>query len=182
MGPVSLLWAAASSPRRFFGWLEPQPARILRGGGVAYLSLVAMGLACALGFARATASDAYFPLALFAVLGSSAAFLYVWAFGSAFVQRPGTLDVRAWEISGWSWTPALFGSASMLVPLWIAPVPALVVLLLGVLGWHLIVLRAGLEVFLERPATRVVTLYALFIYALPTLLLGFVTWFSARFA
>lgn len=176
------LWAAAASPQRFFRWLEPQPARIFRSGGVALASLIALGLACALGLARATGSNAYLPLAAFAVLGGCAALVYVWAFGSIFVQRPGALDVRAWEVVGWSWTPALFGSAAMLVPLWVFPVPALVVILVAVLCWHLNVLQAGLTVFLERSATTVVVLYALFIFGLPLLLLGFLVWFSARFS
>lgn len=155
--------------------------RLFRGAGVACGSLVALSLAVALGLARATASDAYLPLAAFALIGAGAFFLYAWAFGSTFLQRPGALDVRAWEVSGWSWTPALFGSLSMLVPLWVVSAPALAVTLLIVLIWHLVVLRAGLAVFLECPATRVVTLYALFIYALPLLLLAFVLWFSLRF-
>ncbi|CAA9551874.1 MAG: hypothetical protein AVDCRST_MAG86-1497 [uncultured Truepera sp.] len=180
-GLLTSLWTAASSPERFFRWLELRPTRTARGGLVAYGSLTMLGLACALGFAKATDSDAYLPLAAFSVTGSSALFLYAWAFGSVFVQRPGALEGRAWEVSGWSWTPALFGSVSMLVPLWVFPVPALALTLTGVLVWHLVVLQAGLKVFLERPAHRIVTFYALFIYALPLLLLAFVAWFSARF-
>lgn len=180
--PFTSLWRAASSPRAFFRWLEPHPPHVARGGGVAYGSLVVLGLVCTLGLARATRSDAPLLLAAVAVVGSSALFLYTWAFGSTFVQRPGALDVRAWEVSGWSWTPALFGSLSMLVPMWVFPVPTLGVTLIGVLVWHLVVLRAGLSVFLERPAYRVVTLYALYLYALPLLLLGVVVWVSARFS
>ena len=145
------------------------------------MSLLVLGLACALGFVRATGSDAYLPLIGFAALGAVAALVYLWAFGSIFVQRPGALDVRAWEVVGWSWTPALFGSVAMLVPLWIFPVPALVAVLVTVLFWHLNVLRAGLRVFLDRPAVTVVVLYALFILGSPLLILGFLAWFSAQF-
>jgi len=175
------LWAAAASPQRFFRWLEPQSARIFRAGGVAFVSLAVLGFACVLGFARATGSDAYLPLAAFAVLGAGVALVYLWAFGSIFVQRPGALDVRAWEVVGWSWTPALFGSVAMLVPLWIFPVLALVAVLVTVLVWHLNVLWAGLGVFLNRPAITVVALYAAFILVSPLLLLGFLAWFSAQF-
>jgi len=178
---LTQLWAAAASPQRFFRWLEPRSTRIFRAGGVALVSLVVLGFACVLGFARATGSDAYLPLAGFAVLGAGVALVYLWAFGSIFVQRPGALDVRAWEVVGWSWTPALFGSVAMLVPLWIFPVPALVAVLVTVLVWHLNVLRAGLSVFLNRPAITVVVFYALFIFGLPLLLLGFLVWFSAQF-
>lgn len=175
------LWAAAASPQRFFRWLEPLPGRIVRGGAVALLSLIVLGLACALGFVRATGSDAYLLLAGLAIIGGCAALVYLWAFGSIFVQRPGALDVRAWEVVGWSWTPALFGSLAMLVPLWTFPVPALVAVLVVVPFWHLNVLGVGLTVFLERPATKVVTFYALFIFGLPLLLLVFLVWFSAQF-
>ncbi len=178
---LTQLWAAAASPQRFFRWLEPQSARIFRAGSIAFVSLIVLGLACMLGFVRATGSDAYLPLAGFAALGAGAALVYLWAFGSIFVQRPGALDVRAWEVVGWSWTPALFGSVAMLVPLWIFPVPALVAVLVTVLVWHLNVLRAGLNVFLDRPASTVVTLYAVFILGSPLLLLGFLAWFSAQF-
>lgn len=180
-GLLSNLWRSASAPLRFFRLLEAHPPRLLRAALVAYGALVVLGLACALGFARATASDAPLPLAAFGTVGATALFLYGWAFGSIFLQRPGALDGRAWEVSGWSWTPALFGSLSLLLPLWFFPVPALALLLGGVWLWHLRVLSAGLSVFLERPARGVVTLYALFIYVLPLALLGFVVWFSVRF-
>lgn len=176
----SRLWAAASTPTQFFGKLEPAPSRIPHAAGYAFASLTVLALACALGVARATASDAVLPLIIFALLVSSGFFLYAWAFGSLFVQRPGTLDLRAWEVTGWSWTPALFGGLSMLVPLLVWPRLALPVTLIGVFVWHLTVLRAGLAVFLERPAWRVVTLYALFIYGLPVVLFGGVIWLASR--
>jgi hypothetical protein len=178
---ATLLWRAASSPRRFYRWLDAQPPHLVRASGVAYGAMVALGLGCALGFARATASDAPLLLAVLGVAGASALFLYGWAFGSIFLQRPGALDGRTWEVSGWSWAPALFGSLSLLLPLWVFPVPALALLLGGVWLWHLRVLSVGLSVFLERPAGGIATLYALFIYLLPLALLGFVVWFSVQF-
>ena len=173
---LTLLWTSASAPKRFFGWLEAQPPRTFRGGLVAYGSLLALGLVAAFGVGRATASDA----AVLAVGGSSALYAWVWAFGSVFVQRPGTLDLRAWEVTGWSFTPALFGGAAMLVPIVVFPGPALAALFVGVLVWHFVTLRAGLAVFLGARATRVVTIYALYIYVLPLAILGLVVWLTLQ--
>ena len=179
-GLLRQLWAAASAPKRFFGWLEPRPIRTLRAGAVAYGSMIALGLVCALALGRATRSDAPLLFVVLALLGSSGFFLYAWGFGSIFVQRAGALDLRTWEVTGWGWTPALFGAASMLIPVFVAPLPALAVLILGVLVWHLTALRAGLEVFVGARATRVVTLYGLYVYALPLVLFGLVIWINAR--
>ena len=177
---LTLLWLAASSPRRFFEALEPEPVRIVRAGRVAFSSLLVLSLMFIVGVARVTASDAWPPLIAAALVGAVAAFLYAWAFGSIFVQRPGSLDMRAWEVTGWSWAPALFGSLSMLVPLLVLPAVALPLLLVVVILWHCAVLRVGLSVFLGRPAGRIVTLYALFIYALPLALLGLVVWLTGQ--
>ncbi|ADI14336.1 hypothetical protein Trad_1213 [Truepera radiovictrix DSM 17093] len=165
------MWRAASAPRAFFGALEPQPPRIPRAALAAALGFAALALALGLGFLRATASDAYAPVLLFALLFGGVGFGYAWGFSSLFVQRPGELDVRAWEVSGWSWSVGLFAALSLLVPLLVFPLPALAVLLAGTLLWHLGVLRVGLSVFLGRPAWRVVVLYALFVYGFPLLIL-----------
>lgn len=180
-GFLRQLWASASAPEHFFRWLEPQPTRTVRGGAVAYGSLALLSLACALGLARLTRSDAPLLFAFFALVGSSGFFLYAWGFGSIFVQRAGTLDLRTWEVTGWCWTPALFGALSLLLPLFFFPLPALVVAVFGVLVWHLMTLRGALQVFLGGRATRVVTIYGLYVYALPLVLFGFVVWFSAQF-
>ena len=174
-------WLAAAAPKRFFTELEPQPPQVPRAGRTAFLSLLVLSLCVTVGVARATQSDAWLPLLTAALLGAIGSFLYLWGFGSIFVQRPGELAVRAWEVSGWSWTPALFGSLSMLVPLILLPALALPLLLVGIVIWHLITLRAGLSVFLERPAVRAVTLYALYIFVFPLLLLGVLMWLTARF-
>lgn len=180
MGLLTLWWMAASSPKRFFERLEPLPTQIPRAGRTAFVSMLALSLSFTVGVARATGSDAWLPFLALALFGAILVFLYFWAFGSIFVQRPGELALRAWEVSGWSWTPALFGSLSMLIPLLLLPTLALPVMLVGVLLWHLAVLRAGLSAFLGRPALRTVTLYALYIFILPLLLLGVVVWLTAR--
>ena len=180
-GFLRQLWAAASAPERFFRWLEPQPTRTARGGAVAYGSMVALSLVCALSLGRLTRSDAPLLFAVFAIVGASGFFLYAWGFGSIFVQRAGALELRTWEVTGWCWTPALFGAVSMLLPLFFFPLPALIAALLGVLVWHFVTLRAALRVFLGKKATRVVTMYGLYVYALPLVLFGLVVWFSAQF-
>lgn len=175
-----LLWTSASAPKRFFGWLETQPPRILRGALVAYGSLLLLGLVTAFGVGRATQSDAALLLAVFAMVGSSAFFAWAWAFGSVFVQRPGTLDLRAWEVTGWSWTPTLFGAIAMFVPILVLPAPALIATFIGVLVWHLVALQAGLAVFLGARAARVVIIYALYIYVLPVAIFGLVVWLALQ--
>ena len=180
MSLLNLLWLSASVPKRFFAWLEGEPPRVLRGALVACVSLLALGLVAALGLARATNSDAALLFGVLALGGSSAFFGWAWAFGSVFVQRPGGLELRAWEVTGWSWTPALFGGAAMLVPVLVLPGPALAVTLAGVLVWHLVTLRAGLSVFLGARAARVVTIYALYLYVLPLAVLGLIVWFTLR--
>lgn len=173
------MWRAASAPRAFFEQLEPQPPRILRAARAAALGFAAAALAGGVGFLRATASDALVPVLLFALLLGGAGFGYAWGFSSLFVQRPGALDVRAWEVSGWSWSPGLFAALSLLVALFVFPLPALALLLAGTLVWHLWVLRIGLSVFLGRPAWRVLVFYALFVYAFPgTLFLGLIWGFA----
>ena len=181
IGFLRQLWAAASAPERFFRWLEPQPTRTARGGSVAYGSITLLGLVCALALSRLTRSDAPLLFTVFAIIVASGFFLYAWGFGSIFVQRAGTLDLRTWEVTGWCWTPALFGAVSMLIPLFFFPLPALVAAFLGVLAWHFVTLHAALRVFLGKKATRVVTLYGLYVYALPVVLFGLVVWFSAQF-
>lgn len=170
------MWRAASAPRTFYEQLEPRPPRIPRSAGAAALGFTASALALSLGFLRATASDALLPVLLFALLLGGLGFLYAWGFSSLFVQRPGALDVRAWEVTGWSWSPGLFAALSMLVALVIFPLPALALLLAGTLFWHLWVLRIGLSVFLGRPAWRVLVLYALFVYGFPGVLLLGLLW------
>lgn len=177
---LTLLWTSASAPKRFFGWLESQPPHIFRGALVAYGGLLTLGLVAAFGLGRATRSDAALLLAVFAVVGSSALYVWVWAFGSVFVQRPGGLELRAWEVTGWSWTPAFFGAAAMFVPILVLPAPAVAALFVGVLVWHLVALRAGVAIFLGARAARVVTLYALYIYVLPLAILGLVVWLALQ--
>ena len=180
LGFLRQLWAAASVPKRFFEWLEPQSTRTVRAGAAAYGSLVVLSFVCALALGRATRSDAPLLFIILALVGATSFFLYAWGFGSIFVQRAGALDLRTWEVTGWCWTPAFFSAASMLIPAFIAPLPTFFVLIFGVLAWHLTVLRAGLEVFVGKRAARVVTLYGLYVYALPLVLFGFVVWVSAR--
>jgi len=173
------MWRAAGSPRAFFEGLEPQPPRTLAGARAAALGTVGLTLACAFGFLRATGSDAYLPVLASALLLGLLFWAYTWGFGSIFVQRPG-LETRTWEVSGWSFAPGLFAGLSMLPALLAFPGPALVLTLLGALLWHLHVLRVGVSVFLGRPAWRVVTLYAAFIYLFPAGVFWGLVWFFAQ--
>ena len=164
---IQEMWSAASAPRRFFERLEPQDARIFRAFGVAFLSYLFYALVLALAFVRSSGSNAYLPIFTIALAVGALQLLFFWGLGGISLQRPGSLDVRAWEVAGWSWTPAFFVGVSMLPALLVVPLLGFILSAGFLLTWHLAVLRHGLQVFLERSVWRVVTLYALLVIALP---------------
>lgn len=164
---IQEMWSAASAPRRFFVRLEPQDARISRAFGVAIFSYLFYALCLALAFVRSSGSNAYLPIFVLAFAIGAAQLLFFWGLGGISLQRPGALDVRAWEVAGWSWTPAFFVGVSMLPALLVAPTLSFVLSVGFLLAWHLAVLRSGLQVFLERTVWRVVTVYALLVIVLP---------------
>ena len=164
---IGEMWSAASAPRRFFERLEPQDARIFRAFGVALLSYLFYALCLGLAFVRSSGSNAYLPLFALALGVGVLQLLFFWGLGGVSLQRPGALDVRAWEVAGWSWTPAFFVGVSMLPALLVVPVLGSILSVGFLLVWHVLVLRNGLQVFLERAAWRVVTLYAVLVIVLP---------------
>ncbi len=164
---IQEMWSAASAPRRFFTWLEPQDARILRAFTVAFCSYLVYALTLALAFIRSSGSNAYLPIFALALGVGALQLLFFWGLGGVSLQRPGSLDVRAWEVAGWSWTPAFFVGVSMLPALLVVPMLGFVLSVGLLLVWHLAVLRYGLQVFLERAVWPVVTIYALLVIVLP---------------
>ncbi len=164
---IGEMWSASSAPRRFFERLEPRDARIFRAFGIALLSYLFYALCLGLAFVRSSGSNAYLPIFALALGIGALQLLFFWGLGGVSLQRPGSLDVRAWEVAGWSWTPAFFVGASMLPALLVVPALGFVLSVVFLLTWHLAVLRSGLQVFLERAVWRVVTVYALLVIALP---------------
>ena len=164
---IQEMWSAASAPRRFFVWLEPQNTRILKAFGVALMSYLVYAFCLTLAFVRSSGSDAYAPIFALALAVGAAQLLFFWGLGGISLQRPGALDVRAWEVAGWSWTPAFFVGVSMLPALLVVPMLGFVLSIGFLLAWHLAVLRSGLQVFLERAVWRIVTVYALLVIVLP---------------
>lgn len=176
---IQEMWSASSAPRRFFTLLEPRDARILKAFTVAFFSYLFYALTLALAFIRSSGSNAYLPLFALALGVGAAQLLFFWGLGGVSLQRPGSLDVRAWEVAGWSWTPAFFVGVSMLPALLVVPTLGFVLSATFLLVWHLAVLRSGLQVFLERAVWRVVAVYALLVIALPLgLFLGIQVVFS----
>ena len=169
---IQEMWSAASAPRRFFMWLETQDARILRAFGVALASYFVYTLCLALAFVRSSGSDAYLPIVSAALGIGAAQVLFFWGFGGLSLQRPGALDVRAWEVAAWSWTPAAFVGLSLLPAFWLAPLPAALLSVPFLLVWHLVALRSGLQVFLARKVWWPLTLYVALVLALPLALFG----------
>ena len=139
---IRQMWRAASSPGAWFGGLEAAHPDLKPALLAALLSLLAGALGLGLAFLRATASAAL-------GLGLLLAFPLLGA-GSLLLQTLGRLDLRAWEVVAWSWTPAFWTSVSFLPAAFLAPTVALPLGLLTAVVWHLVVLRAGLRVFMQR--------------------------------
>ena len=174
------MWRSASAPRAFFERLEPHDARILRALGVALFGYLFFALSLALAFIRSSGSNAYLPIFAFALAVGVGQLLFFWGLGGVVLQRPGALDVRAWEVAGWSWAPALFVGISMLPALLVVPTLGFVLSVPFLLVWHLATLRSGLQVFLERAVWRVVALYTALVIVLPlALFVGLLAVFSS---
>ncbi len=161
------MWWAASSPGRWFGGLEADHPDLKPALLAALLSLLTGALGLGVAFLRATASDALLPVLLAALgLGLLLALPLVGA-GSLLLQTLGRLDLRAWEVVAWSWTPAFWTSVSFLPAAFLAPTVALPLGLLTAVVWHLVVLRAGLRVFMQRRRGVFLGLYTLAVFGLP---------------
>ena len=90
------------------------------------------------------------------------------------MQAFGRLDLRAWEVVAWSWTPAFWTGVSFLPAALIAPGVALPLGVLTAVLWHLVVLRAGTRVFVVKRRAVFLGLYAFAVFGLPGALALFV--------
>lgn len=180
---IRVMWRSASAPRPYFQNLAEQESAIAAGILCALSAFVTSTLLGALGFIIVTGSDAYLPVLAFALVTSAGLSFFFWGLGALVIQRPANLDVRAWEIMGWSWSPLLLTSISLLPAILLVaisrlPVSVISWLLLpaGMIGawlWHLRVLAAALHAFAPGQVTRSLVFYLIFIFALPFGLLTF---------
>lgn len=161
------MWQASSRPGRFFAALEGHPPRLLAAFGVAWTSYLSGALVLALAFVRLTGSDALLPVALAALALSLIHALFLWGVGGFLLQIPATLEARAWELAGWSWSPLVF-LALLAAPLaYLAPLLGALSLLGGFLIWHLLVVQAGLQALAPGFVNRTFAAYALVLFGAP---------------
>ncbi len=163
-------WWAASAPASFFRALHDSPEpRVGRALLVALLSVLLALAVLSLAFVRATASDGWL---LVWVVASAIGLPYlgmVLLLGGLVMVRPANLDVRAWEITAWSWAPAGALALSLAPAAYLAPLPTALVGLLAFPFWHVVVVINGVNVF--APARRVVatTVYLGAVFLVPSL-------------
>ena len=163
------MWGAASAPRRFFSALEEREFEVkhilpaaLAGIGAYLFAALWVGVAAA----RATGSELAVFLAAGAVIGVVQG-TSLWAFCGLIVQWLGKLDLRAYELSGWSWAPAGFAALSLVLPLILLPLPAILLLVVGTVAWHFAVLRQGLIAFRAPRVGLILLVYFAAMYAFP---------------
>jgi hypothetical protein len=171
---IRAMWQAASAPGRFFADLEAREFEVkhilpaaLAGVGAYLFAALWVGLAVA----RATQSELIVVLAAAAVVGVVQG-TSLWAFCGLIVQWLGKLDLRAYELSGWSWTPAAFAALSLALPLVVFPLLAILLLVLGSVSWHFAALRQGLIAFRSQRVGVILLVYFAAMYAFPLGLAG----------
>lgn len=179
MGPVRKLWAAASAPAAFFARRSDDDPRPVRAFGVAVIAWSIGAMVAGWALARATHSD---PLVLIAVtMGLSLPYLFlVWALGGLAIVRPARLDLRAWEISGWTWVPAGFLGIALAPVVPFAPIAAIAVALIMLPAWNLFVLYGGLRVFAPPSRIRPASLIYLAVVFVAPLVLTVMTFFLVQ--
>lgn len=172
MSPWARAWAASSRPRAFFATLPERPALVAAAAAAAVAGAVGSLVAAVL-LLRATGSTGWLPV-LFGVPALALPYLaLVSLLGGLVLMRPAALDLRAWEIVLWSWTPAGFLALSLLPIGLIAPLPTLVGGLLMLPVWHLWLVWSGTELHADAHARTAVLLYVLTVFGLPLVLVGF---------
>lgn len=164
------LWRAASRPARFFARLGERPADLPRAALAGASSVAVALLVAALALARASASDAYALLIGAVVLAGLFNWLLIAALGGLVIMRPTQLDLRAWEVVLWSWAPAGFVALSLLLAVWLAPLPGLVLGYVGTLAWHLAALSSALAALAPKQRPAALAWYLGVVVLLPWLL------------
>lgn len=166
---ITDMWRAASVPKSFFERLATttDDLNVRRTAAVLSLSFIIGFLFLALAFIRLSESNAYGLILGAALLLGLVEGLFLWLLGSLIVQVSSKLDLRAWELVGWSWTPAFFTGLSLIPAALIAPGLTMILGLLTALVWQLVVLRAGLSVFAEAKVWRTLIVYVGVSYLLP---------------
>ncbi|MBA2668332.1 MAG: hypothetical protein H0U69_15010 [Trueperaceae bacterium] len=165
-------WRAASAPTRFFLALadagEPRP---LRAALAATLCVSAALGVLSLAFVRATGSDGVLLVWAASLAIALPVFSFVLLVGGLVMLRPAALDVRAWEVAGWAWTPAGALALSLLPAVVMAPGVSAVVGLVTFPIWHLIVVVRGVRALSPGRHVAASALYAIAVFGVPALLM-----------
>ena len=165
-------WRAASHPRAFFTTLDDRPSLrppLAAAAVSALLGSLVLGVIAA----RATGSDAWLPFLLGAPLLVLPYLAIVTLLGGLMLMRPAALDLRAFEIVGWAWTPTGLLALSVLPVGLFAPGPTLLGAAVLLPPWHLWVVWRGVEIHAAGGARSAFLLYIAAVFGLPSALLAF---------
>lgn len=160
-------WRAVSAPAAFFARRVDHDPRPVRAFGVAVLAWIVGSAVAGWAITLATQSDPL--LVVLATVALSLPYLFlVWGLGGLAIVRPARLDLRAWEIAGWTWLPAGFLGVALLPVVPLAPIAALAVGVLLLPVWNLFVLYGGLRVFAPEDRIRMSSLlYLVVVFIAP---------------
>lgn len=163
-------WQAVANTHVFFEGLVSQKVRVPQAVLTALVSVSVALLIIAIALVRISASAAI-PVILFVLVAGLINWLLLLALGGLVIMRPAQLDVRAWELVAWAWTPAAYIALSLLLVTFYYPVIALVLGIILFNGWHLSMLYGALRTFAPDKAARSCVWYAFSILLAPWLLL-----------
>ncbi len=165
-------WRAASHPRAFFSALEDRPSLpppLAAAAASALVGSLILGVVAA----RATGSDAWLPFLLGAPVLVLPYLAIVTLLGGLVLMRPAALDLRAFEIVAWAWTPTGLLALSVLPVGLFAPVPTLLGAAVLLPPWHLWVVWRGVEAHAAGGARAAFILYIVAVFGVPSALLAF---------
>lgn len=182
---LTQLWQVATLPKAFFAHLDEREISLARAFWAGFGCYASSSLLFALTLLLLTNSQGYSLFLLSGVLIGSFQYLFFWGLGGLLLQQPAGLDIRAWELSGWSWSPALFTAVSLVpagVLVLISPLPRELLALLGVVGvvvtvvWHVRTVAAGLVYFVGKKQPQRLAWYVGLLFILPLAPFGWVLW------
>jgi hypothetical protein len=175
LGPARALardaWWACSAPLGFFGSIEaqgePRPSRAALAAGLSVA--LALGV-LSIAFVLATASDGLLIVYAAALALGMPAFALVLLLGGLVMVRPAALDVRAWEVAAWAWTPAGALALSLLPAVFVAPGVAALAGTVAFPVWHVVVLTSGLRVLAPTRLGAATASYLVAVLLVPAIL------------
>lgn len=182
---LTQLWRVATLPKAFFAQLDDREVNLARAFWLGFGCYVTASLIAAFALLLLTNSQGVSLFLLSGLLISSVQYLFFWGLGGLLLQQPEGLDIRAWELSGWSWSPALFTALSLIPAatlVLISPLPRALLALLMVVGvitavvWHVRTVSLGLMYFVGRYQPKRLLWYVGLLFILPFAPFGWLLW------